>query len=39
VVVTAQAEADRDRVERLAAIERAGALSFLPPNLLLVLRP
>ena len=39
VVVAAQAEADRDRVERLATIERADALSFLPPHLLLVLRP
>jgi hypothetical protein len=39
VVVAAQAEGDRDRVERLATIERASALSFLPPHLLLVLKP
>jgi hypothetical protein len=37
--VAAQAAADRERVERLATIERAGAISFLPPYLLLVLTP
>jgi superfamily II DNA or RNA helicase len=39
VVVAARVEADRDRVERLATIERTAAVSFLPPHLLLVLRP
>jgi hypothetical protein len=37
VVVDARAAADRDRVERLATIEQACAISFLPPHLLLVL--
>ena len=37
VVVDAQAAAEREEVERLARIERAGALSFLAPNLLLAL--
>jgi hypothetical protein len=37
--VATQARADRDRAERLAAIERAVTISFLPPKLLLVLTP
>jgi superfamily II DNA or RNA helicase len=37
--VTTQASADRDSAERFAAIERALTISFLPPQLLLVLTP
>jgi hypothetical protein len=37
--VAAQAAADRERIERLGSIERAGAISFLPLQLLLVLTP
>jgi hypothetical protein len=38
-VAAARAEADRDRADRLEAINRAGRISFLPPQLLLVLTP
>jgi hypothetical protein len=38
-VAASQGAADRDRADRLAAIERARPLSFLRPQLLLVLRP
>ena len=38
-VAASHEAADRDRADRLAAIERAQPLSFLPPQLLLVLEP
>jgi superfamily II DNA or RNA helicase len=37
--VEAREAAVRDRIERVAAIERAGSFEFLPPRLLLVLTP
>lgn len=39
VVIDARAAAERDRLERLRTIERAGAISFRPAHLLLVLTP
>jgi hypothetical protein len=39
IAATALAAADHDHVERLAAIERAGVISFREPRLLLVLTP
>jgi superfamily II DNA or RNA helicase len=38
-VAAAQETVDRDCARRLAAIERSAAISFLPPQLLLVLTP
>ena len=38
-VAASHGAADRDRAERLTAIERARPLSFLPPQLALVLEP
>jgi hypothetical protein len=37
--IDAQDATDRNRADRMAAIERALAISFLPPQLLLVLTP
>ena len=39
LIVAAEHDADHDRAGRLAALERARAMTFLPPQLVLVLRP